>query len=326
MHDSDKKKKCSRKHFFDFFFAPPQRARSRDGNAENFPLMGIGKNLRRNGVPSFRKKNMPLLEVSNLRVDFFSRGQVQPAVKGVSFSLEAGEILAVAGESGSGKSVTSQALTGLLPEPPRCRVSGSVKLRGREILGLRERELRKIRGKEIAYVFQDPLSSLNPVYTAGWQIEEALRFHVPALKTPRERRERVREALEAVGVGAAFADAFPHQLSGGMQQRVMIAAALACRPSVLVADEPTTALDVTVQKQIMDLLLAVRERFGTSVLLITHNFGLVAQIADRAVVLLRGEKVEEGPAREVISRPRHPYTRALLACVPRLRERGGKSG
>ena len=201
-----------------------------------------------------------------------------------------------------------------------------MKLRGREILGLRERELRKIRGKEIAYVFQDPLSSLNPVYTAGWQIEEALRFHVPALKTPRERRERVREALEAVGVDAAFADAFPHQLSGGMQQRVMIAAALACRPSVLVADEPTTALDVTVQKQIMDLLLAVRERFGTSVLLITHNFGLVAQIADRAVVLLRGEKVEEGPAREVISRPRHPYTRALLACVPRLRERGGKSG
>ena len=269
---------------------------------------------------------MPLLEVSDLHVDFFSRGQVRPAVKGVSFSLEAGEILAIAGESGSGKSVTSQALTGLLPEPPRCRVSGSVKLRGREILGLRERELRKIRGKEIAYVFQDPLSSLNPVYTAGWQIEEALRLHVPALKTPRERRERVREALEAVGVGAAFADAFPHQLSGGMQQRVMIAAALACRPSVLVADEPTTALDVTVQKQIMDLLLAVRERFGTSVLLITHNFGLVAQIADRAVVLLRGEKVEEGPAREVISRPRHPYTRALLACVPRLRERGGKSG
>ena len=248
---------------------------------------------------------MPLLEVSDLHVDFFSRGQVRPAVKGVSFSLEAGEILAVAGESGSGKSVTSQALTGLLPEPPRCRVSGSVKLRGREILGLRERELRKIRGKEIAYVFQDPLSSLNPVYTAGRQIEEALRLHVPALKTSRERRERVREALEAVGVGAAFADAFPHQLSGGMQ---------------------TTALDVTVQKQIMDLLLSVRERFGTSVLLITHNFGLVAQIADRAVVLLRGEKVEEGPAREVISRPRHPYTRALLACVPRLRERGGKSG
>ena len=261
----------------------------------------------------------PLLAVENLRVEFRSRGNVFEAVRGVSFSLSEGEILAVVGESGSGKTVTSQALAGLLPDPPLCRTSGSVRLRGREILGLPERELRKIRGREIAYVFQDPLSSLNPVYAVGAQIDEALRFHVPALTTARARRERVREALTAVGVNPDLADEFPHRFSGGMQQRVMIAMSLACEPKILVADEPTTALDVTVQKQIMELLLSVRERFGTSVLLITHNFGIVAQVADRAVVLYRGEKAEEGAAADVISRPSHPYTRALLACVPRLK-------
>ncbi|MBQ6704419.1 MAG: ABC transporter ATP-binding protein [Opitutales bacterium] len=261
----------------------------------------------------------PVLEIKDLCVDFYSRGNVSPAVRGVSFDLKKGEILAVVGESGSGKSVTSQALTGLLPGEPTCRVRGSVKLDGREILGLPERELRKIRGREIAYIFQDPLSSLNPVYTVGWQIEEALRFHVPALKTAPARRERVREVLFAVGVNPDLADSFPHQFSGGMQQRVMIAMALACEPKILVADEPTTALDVTIQKQIMDLLLSLRERFGMSVLLITHNFGIVAQTADRAVVLFRGEKVEEGRAADVISFPQHEYTRALLACVPRLK-------
>ncbi|MBQ9758599.1 MAG: ABC transporter ATP-binding protein [Opitutales bacterium] len=261
----------------------------------------------------------PVLEIKDLCVDFYSRGNVSPAVRGVSFDLKKGEILAVVGESGSGKSVTSQALAGLLPGEPMCRVRGSVKLDGREILGLPERELRKIRGREIAYIFQDPLSSLNPVYTVGWQIEEALRFHVPALKTVRARRERVREVLSAVGVNPDLADSFPHQFSGGMQQRVMIAMALACEPKILVADEPTTALDVTIQKQIMDLLLSLREHFGMSVLLITHNFGIVAQTADRAVVLFRGEKVEEGRATDVISAPKHEYTRALLACVPRLK-------
>lgn len=263
----------------------------------------------------------PILEVRNLCVNFCSRGKTTRVVHDVSFDLRKGEILAVVGESGSGKTVTSQALTGLLPAAPTCRTSGSVRFGGREILGLPERELRKIRGGEIAYIFQDPLSSLNPVYTVGWQIEEALRFHVPALKSARERRERVRGALAAVGVRPESADAFPHEFSGGMQQRVMIAMALACEPQILVADEPTTALDVTIQKQITDLLLALRERFGLSVLLITHNFGLVAQLADRVCVLFRGKKVEEGDAREVIAAPRHEYTRALLACVPRLRER-----
>lgn len=260
----------------------------------------------------------PLLEVENLSVEFRSRGNVSRVVRGVSFALKRGEILAVVGESGSGKSVTSQALTGLLPEPPACVVSGSVRLEGREILGLPERALRKIRGREIAYVFQDPLSSLNPSYTVGAQIEETLKIHVPALKSRRERRARVAETLAAVGIDPALAGSFPHEFSGGMQQRVMIAMALAAEPAVLVADEPTTALDVTIQKQIMDLLLALRERYGMSVLLITHNFGLVAQIADRVCVLFRGEKVEEGSAREVVLSPREPYTRALLTCVPRL--------
>lgn len=260
----------------------------------------------------------PLLEVENLSVEFRSRGNVSRVVRGVSFALKRGEILAVVGESGSGKSVTSQALTGLLPEPPACVVSGSVRLEGREILGLPERALRKIRGREIAYVFQDPLSSLNPSYTVGAQIEETLKIHVPALKSRRERRARVAETLAAVGIDPALAGSFPHEFSGGMQQRVMIAMALAAEPAVLVADEPTTALDVTIQKQIMDLLLALRERYGMSVLLITHNFGLVAQIADRVCVLFRGEKVEEGSAREVVLSPRKPYTRALLTCVPRL--------
>ncbi|MGN0834567.1 MAG: ABC transporter ATP-binding protein [Candidatus Spyradosoma sp.] len=262
----------------------------------------------------------PLLEVENLSVEFRSRGAVSRVVRGVSFALKRGEILAVVGESGSGKSVTSQALTGLLPEPPACVVSGSVRLAGREILGLPERALREIRGKEIAYVFQDPLSSLNPSYTVGAQIEETLKIHVPALKSRRERRARVAETLAAVGIDPALAGSYPHEFSGGMQQRVMIAMALAAEPAVLVADEPTTALDVTIQKQIMDLLLALRGRYGMSVLLITHNFGLVAQIADRVCVLFRGEKIEEGTAREVIVSPRASYTRALLACVPRLPE------
>jgi len=277
-----------------------------------------------NSENSFPRASVPAetaLSVENLCVEFFSRGNVSHAVRGVSFDLEKGEILAVVGESGSGKSVTSQALTGLLPAEPACRVSGSVRLFGREILGLPERDLRKIRGGKIAYIFQDPLSSLNPVYPVGWQIEEALRFHVPALKTSRARRERVRNSLDSVGLNPALATAFPHQLSGGMQQRAMIAMALACEPEILVADEPTTALDVSVQRQIMELLLSARERFGTSVLLITHNFGIVAEVADRVVVLFHGEKVEEGNAKETISLPRHEYTRALLACVPHLKNR-----
>lgn len=260
----------------------------------------------------------PLLAVRDLCVDFSSRGKISSVVRKLSFDLNAGEILAIVGESGSGKSVTSQALTGLLPEAPASIVRGSVKLDGREILGLRERDLRKIRGKEIAYIFQDPLSSLNPTYPVGSQIEEMLKIHLPKM-TSRERRKRVGEVLEAVGIRPELADAFPHEFSGGMQQRVMIAMALAANPRILIADEPTTALDVTIQKQIMNLLLRLRKDFGMSILLITHNFGIVSEIADRVCVFYHGEKVEEGNTRAVIDTPLHAYTRALLACVPRLK-------
>lgn len=261
----------------------------------------------------------PLLSVRDLRVNFSSRGKTTPVVRGISFDLKAGEILAIVGESGSGKSVTSQALTGILPEAPACSVSGSVLLEGKEILGLREGDLRKIRGKEIAYIFQDPLSSLNPTYPVGWQIEEMLKIHLPKM-TARERRSRVAEVLNAVGIRPEFSNAFPHEFSGGMQQRVMIAMALAAEPKILIADEPTTALDVTIQKQIMNLLLELRERFGMSILLITHNFGIVSQVADRVCVFYHGEKVEEGNTRSVIDSPKNTYTRALLACVPRLKK------
>lgn len=267
--------------------------------------------------PAEPRHASPLLDVRGLCVDFFSRGNRSRVVRNISFSLNAGEILAIVGESGSGKSVTSQALCGLLPEAPLCRVDGSVLLDGSEILGVPEKHLRKIRGKKIAYIFQDPLSSLNPSYSVGWQIEEMLQIHAPEM-SKKARRERVAEVLDAVGIDPRLANAFPHEFSGGMQQRVMIAMALAAEPQILIADEPTTALDVTIQKQIMDLLLALRERFGMSILLITHNFGIVAQVADRVCVFYRGEKVEEGPAAEVIARPQHAYTRALLACVPRL--------
>lgn len=260
-----------------------------------------------------------LLSVKNLCVDFFSRGNTVHAVKNVSFDLERGEILAIVGESGSGKSVTSQALTALLPEGASCRVSGEARLGGRELIGLRERELRKIRGKEIAYIFQNPQSSLNPVYTVGSQIEETLKIHLPEkFPTKSARRERVGELLSAVGLKPEHAGAYPFELSGGMQQRAMIAMALAAEPELLVADEPTTALDVTVQAQIMDLLLDLRKKTGTGILLITHNFGLVAKVADRVCVMFRGEIVETGTAKSVIKNPSQAYTKSLLAAVPKL--------
>ncbi len=270
------------------------------------------------GKKSFAPTGAPILSVKDLRVDFLVRGKVSPAVKGISFDLYEREILAIVGESGSGKSVTSQALTGLLPERPACSVGGSVSFCGREILDLRDRELRKIRGKGVAYIFQDPQSSMNPVYSIGSQIEEVLKTHVPEIKTSRERKERVCVALEAVGIDPTRASALPCEFSGGMLQRAMIAMAIVSEPKILVADEPTTALDVTVQKQIMELILSLRERLGMSVLLITHNFGLVAEVADRVCVFFRGEKIEEGTTLDVVLHPHADYTRQLIASVPRL--------
>ncbi|EIP99378.1 ABC-type dipeptide/oligopeptide/nickel transport system, ATPase component [Opitutaceae bacterium TAV1] len=260
---------------------------------------------------------MPLLSVEDLRITFRQRERTLEAVKGIRFSLDAGRTLAVVGESGSGKSVTALSLTRLLPEPPACQVTGKILYNGRDTLTLPPRELRAIRGKEIAYIFQEPSSSLNPVFTIGSQIAEAIKLHFPDAKNI---RERVVAALERVGIhdAARRYGSYPHELSGGMQQRVMIAMALACEPRILVADEPTTALDVTIQKQIIDLLRDLRTRTQMSVILITHNFGIVHGFADDVIVMFRGEIVEAGPTETVLRHPQHPYTRALIACIPKI--------
>ncbi len=259
----------------------------------------------------------PFLHVENLGIQFGPTDNPLKAVDGISFDLAAGETLAVVGESGSGKSVTALALTRLLATPPARYVSGKIEFEGRNMLTIPEDELRKVRGKQIAYIFQEPSSSLNPVFTIGFQIQEAIELHRPEV---RDVRGEIVCALERVGIRqpAERLGDYPHQLSGGMQQRVMIAMALACQPKLLVADEPTTALDVTIQKQIMDLLKELKQTSNMTVLLITHNFGLVADFADRVLVMFRGRIVESGPTAEVLRNPQHPYTRALIECVPKL--------
>lgn len=262
----------------------------------------------------------PLLDVRNLEIAFHGRDSITKAVDGISFSLQKGDTLAVVGESGSGKSVTALAMTRLLPPPPVCQIQGEIKFEGRNLLTLPNPELRRIRGKEIAYVFQEPSTSLNPVFTVGNQIAEVIRLHRPDVKDVREEIIRVLDLVKIRDAASRYKD-YPHQLSGGMQQRVMIAMALACRPKLLVADEPTTALDVTIQAQIMDLLLELKATMGMSILLITHNFGIVSGFADKVHVMFRGKIVEAGSTEEVLRNPQHAYTKALIACIPRL---GGK--
>jgi len=261
----------------------------------------------------------PLLEVRGLTTEFATRRdgvrRAARAVDDVSFVIGRGEVLALAGESGSGKSVTALSILRLVP--PEGRISaGSIRLEGRELLSLDERELRRVRGARIGFVFQEPMTALNPVFTVGGQIAEALEVHGVAKGAA--ARARAVELLDAVRIPepARRARDFPHQLSGGMRQRVLIAAAIACRPSLVIADEPTTALDATVQADILDLLGAMREEFGLSLLLITHDLGIVARLADRAAVMYAGRIVEIGPAREVLASPHHPYTRGLLASLP----------
>jgi len=239
------------------------------------------------------------------------------AVDGISFAIEAGETLAVVGESGSGKSVTALALTRLLATPPARYASGQIEFEGRDVLRMPENQLRELRGKQVAYIFQEPGTSLNPVFTIGYQIREAIELHRPEV---RDVTAEIVAALDLVGIREATKrlNDYPHQLSGGMQQRVMIAMALACQPKLLVADEPTTALDVTIQKQIMDLLKELKQTTNMSILLITHNFGLVADFADRVAVMFRGKIVESGATEAVLRHPQHPYTRALIECVPKL--------
>ena len=262
----------------------------------------------------------PLLQVDNLAIHFGSAAAPVKAVDGISFTMAAGETLAVVGESGSGKSVTALALTRLLASPPARYISGRINFAGRDLLTLPERDLRAVRGKQIAYIFQEPSSSLNPVFTIGYQIQEAIELHRPDVT---DVRGEIVRALERVGIRqpAERLGDYPHQLSGGMQQRVMIAMALACEPTLLVADEPTTALDVTIQKQIMDLLKELKAASRMSILLITHNFGLVADFADRVLVMFHGRIVESGPTQEVLRNPQHLYTRALIECVPKLGQR-----
>lgn len=260
----------------------------------------------------------PLLQVRNLDISFQRDEEAAlHAVKGISWDMHEGETLAVVGESGSGKSVSALALTRLLPRPPLCEIKGEVFYNGTNLLGLNSRELRQYRGREIAYIFQEPATSLNPVFTVGYQIEEALKLHFPELKN---RKERIVELLDQVGIQnphLRYRD-YPHQLSGGMQQRVMIAMALACQPRILVADEPTTALDVTIQAQILELIHNLQAQHQMGILLITHNFGIVSGFAKRVMVMFRGQIVEVGETRKVLDNPQHPYTRALIKCIPKL--------
>ncbi len=262
----------------------------------------------------------PLLEVTDLSVRFETEDGPVYAVDRLSFALEAGEVLGLVGESGCGKSVSAMSLVRLLPR--HALIDGSARFGGVDLLQLSERELRDVRGREIAFVFQEPMTSLNPVFTVGRQIGEVLRRHLGLSR--REARERSIELLRQVRVPAPERriDEYPHQLSGGMRQRVMIAMAIACDPKVLIADEPTTALDVTTQAGILELMREIRERLGTAIILITHDLGIVAELADRVLVLYAGRKAEEAATHDLFARPQHPYTIALLDAIPRTREAG----
>jgi ABC-type dipeptide/oligopeptide/nickel transport system ATPase component len=261
--------------------------------------------------------DQPLLDVRNLSIHFAGETGTTEAVKGISFSLKKGETLAVVGESGSGKSVTGLALTRLLPEPPAIYKSGEIHFGGRDVLKMKPNELRKMRGFHIAYIFQEPSTSLNPVFTIRNQIAEAIRLHRPEVKNVDDEVVKYLDLVGIVNPRQRMHD-YPHQLSGGMQQRAMIAMALSCEPDILVADEPTTALDVTIQAQIIDQLKELKARLGMSIILITHNFGIISGIADRVAVMFRGKIVEEGETERVLRSPQHPYTQALIQCIPQL--------
>ena len=258
----------------------------------------------------------PVLEVSDLRTVFATRDGSVHAVNGVSFSVAEGELLGVVGESGSGKSVTMMSLMGLLPSPPAEIVGGSILYQGREVRDMSPQQMRALRGGEIGFVFQDPMTSLNPVFSIGFQLMEPIRAHMKLDKAAARRRAADLLALVGIPDAERRLDDYPHQFSGGMRQRVMIAMALSCDPKVLIADEPTTALDVTIQAQILEIVRELRQRLGTGIVWITHDLGLVAGIADRVMVIYAGIVVEQGPVRAIFADPQHPYTRALLATVP----------
>ena len=260
----------------------------------------------------------PLLEIDGLKTHFFTRDGIVRAVDGVSFSVAPGETLAVVGESGCGKSVTSLSIMRLIASPPGRIVEGTIRFQGTNLLDLSEREMRDIRGNDISMIFQEPMTSLNPVLTIGRQITETLTLHQGLDRAAADARAI--EMLRLVGIPdpAQRLKQYPHELSGGMRQRVMIAMALACDPKLLIADEPTTALDVTVQAQILDIMRLLKSKTGAAIILITHSLGVVAEMAQRVVVMYGGRKVEEAPVGALFATPRHPYTQALLGSVPRL--------
>ena len=261
----------------------------------------------------------PLLQVENLKVEFPGTRSSVTAVDGVSFHLDAGETLGLVGESGSGKSVTAFAIIRLL-QPPGRVTGGDITFEGRDLLGLSESEMRAVRGARMSLIFQEPMTALNPVMRVGDQIAEALAVHGKA--SGAAARSRAVELLESVRIPdpARRARDYPHQLSGGMRQRVMIAIALACHPPLIIADEPTTALDVTIQAEVLELLRELKARLGLALLLITHDFGVIAEMADRVAVMLKGRLVEQGPVRQILREPHHDYTKSLLAAVPGMRE------
>jgi oligopeptide/dipeptide ABC transporter ATP-binding protein len=262
----------------------------------------------------------PILEVDDLRIHFYTRDGIVRAVEGVSFTLNRGETLGIVGESGCGKSVTAMSMLQLLPQPPAKIVSGTVLFEGRDLLTLSDRKIRDVRGNEISMIFQEPMTSLNPVLTVGRQITESIILHQGLSKNAAERRAA--EMLELVRIPdpKQRLGEYPHQLSGGMRQRVMIAMALSCNPKILIADEPTTALDVTIQAQILNLMLELKKDLGAAIILITHDLGVVAETAERVVVMYAGRKVEEAKVKELFKRPLHPYTYGLMGSIPRLNE------
>lgn len=259
-----------------------------------------------------------LLQVKDLKTHFFLEDGVVPAVDGVGFHLNRGETLAVVGESGSGKSITATSIMRLIPNPPGRIVGGEILFNGEDLLKKTEKEMRNIRGNRISMIFQEPMTSLNPVFRVGHQIAESLVVHQGLTK--KDALEKSIEMLRLTGIPSPEKRVhdFPHQMSGGMRQRVMIAMALCCRPELLIADEPTTALDVTIQAQILDLMLELREQLGTAIIMITHDLAVVAEMADRAVVMYCGKLVEEAPVLELFDNPLHPYTRGLLKSIPHI--------
>ena len=272
------------------------------------------------------RTDSPILQIKDLRTFFDTRDGTVRAVNGVSLELYAGETLCIVGESGCGKSVTAMTILGLLPKPPARIESGEILFQGTDLLKLKEEEMRAIRGNDISMIFQEPMTSLNPVLTIGRQISEVISLHQGV--SDRVARDRAVEILDRVRVPDAHqrANEYPHQLSGGMRQRAMIAMALSCNPKILIADEPSTALDVTIQAQILDLMRELRDDFGTSIILITHDLGVVAEMGERVLVMYAGGKVEEASVEELFHYPLHPYSEGLMTSIPRLNESLARDG